>query len=164
VALGDAAHAHRLDQIVHRAGRDALDVGFLDHRGQRLLRQPPRLEEEREVATHAKLGDAQLHLPGPRLPVPIPIAVALRQPLGALLAPRRPGLGISSSISRPAAKPIISRNTSTSGLFSTSARKSSCRSSSVPWSELISQPDPTEESRMTTRRHCGQGTQTDASA
>lgn len=29
-ALGDAAHAHRLDQIVDRAGRNTLDVGFLD--------------------------------------------------------------------------------------------------------------------------------------
>ena len=37
LALGDAAHAHGLDQIVDRAGRDALDVGLLDHRGERLL-------------------------------------------------------------------------------------------------------------------------------
>jgi hypothetical protein len=45
LALGDAAHAHRLDQVVDRAGRDALDVGLLDHRGQRLLGHPPRLQE-----------------------------------------------------------------------------------------------------------------------
>src|SRR5579863_5689583 len=37
LALGNAGHAHRTDQLVDRAGRDALDVGFLDHRGERLL-------------------------------------------------------------------------------------------------------------------------------
>jgi hypothetical protein len=36
---------HRLHQRVDRAGRDALDVGFPDHRGQRLLGHPARLEE-----------------------------------------------------------------------------------------------------------------------
>jgi hypothetical protein len=29
LALGDAAHAERLDQVVDRAGGDALDIGFL---------------------------------------------------------------------------------------------------------------------------------------
>ena len=29
-ALGDAAHSHRLDQIVDRAGRDPVDIGLLD--------------------------------------------------------------------------------------------------------------------------------------
>ena len=86
LALGDAGHAHRLDQLVDRAGRDALDVGFLDHRGERLLRHPPRLEEAREVGALPQLGDAQLDRAGAGLPVPIAIAVALRQPLGALLA------------------------------------------------------------------------------
>ena len=37
LALGDAGHAHRTDQLVDRAGRHALDIGLLDHRGQRLL-------------------------------------------------------------------------------------------------------------------------------
>lgn len=31
------AHAHGLDQVVDRAGRDPLDVGLLDDGGQRLL-------------------------------------------------------------------------------------------------------------------------------
>lgn len=31
LALGDAAHAHRLDQIVDGAGRNALDIGFLNY-------------------------------------------------------------------------------------------------------------------------------------
>ncbi len=39
LSLGNAAHPHRLAQIVHRAGRHAVDVSFLDHRGQRLLSQ-----------------------------------------------------------------------------------------------------------------------------
>ena len=86
LALGDAAHPHRLDQLVDRAGRDALDVGFLDHRGERLLGHPPRLQEAREVAALAQLGDAQLDRAGAGLPVAVAVAVALGQPLGALLA------------------------------------------------------------------------------
>ena len=49
LALGDAAHPHRLDQFVDRAGRDALDVGFLDHCGERLLGHAARFEEEGEL-------------------------------------------------------------------------------------------------------------------
>jgi hypothetical protein len=86
LAPGDPAHAHGLDQLVDRAGRDALDVGFLDHRRQRLLRHPPRLQEPWKVTAAAQLRDAQLDGPSPRLPVPLAVAVALRQPLGALLA------------------------------------------------------------------------------
>src|SRR3984957_3536381 len=50
LALGDALHSHRPHQVVDRAGRDALAVGFLDHGGQRLLGQATRFEEDREVA------------------------------------------------------------------------------------------------------------------
>ena len=46
LALGDALHPHRPHQIVDRAGRDALDIGFLDHGGQRLLGQPARFEKD----------------------------------------------------------------------------------------------------------------------
>jgi hypothetical protein len=42
LAPGDSAHARRLDKIVHRAGGDALDVGLLDHGGQRFLCGAPR--------------------------------------------------------------------------------------------------------------------------
>ena len=50
LALRDAAHAHGLDEIVHRARRDALDVGFLNDGRQRLLGHPPRLQEARKIA------------------------------------------------------------------------------------------------------------------
>ena len=49
LALRDAGSAHRLDEIVDRARRHALHVGFLDDRAQRLLGHPPRLEEAREI-------------------------------------------------------------------------------------------------------------------
>ena len=90
LALRDAAHAHGLDQIVDRAGRDALDVGLLDHRGQGLLGHPPRLEEAREVAALAQLGDTQLDRASSRLPVAVAVAVTLHQPVRALRAMGRP--------------------------------------------------------------------------
>src|SRR5215813_10730074 len=89
LALGDAAHAQRFDQLVDRADRDALHVGFLDHRCQRLLGHPPGLQEAREVAALAQPWDAQLDRAGSRLPVAITIAIALHQPARALLATRR---------------------------------------------------------------------------
>lgn len=79
LALGDAGAAHGLHQVIHRPGRDALDVGFLDDRGQRLLGHPPRLKETRKVAALAQLRDLQLDRPGPGLPVTLAIAVALSQ-------------------------------------------------------------------------------------
>jgi len=92
LALRHAGHAQRLDQVVDRAGRDALHVGFLDHRGERLLAQAPRLQEGREVAALAQLWDAQLDRAGARLPYPIAVAVALIKAIGAALAVRRTGL------------------------------------------------------------------------
>src|ERR1700760_1625089 len=91
LALGDAAHPHRLHQIVDRAGRDALHIGLLNHRGQRLLGHPARLQEAREVASLAQLGDAQFDRAGARLPGPVTVAIALRQTLGVLLAIGRSG-------------------------------------------------------------------------
>ena len=59
LALADPLHAHRLHQIVHQARRDALDIGFLDDGGQRLLGQAARLQKGREVAAIAQLRDAE---------------------------------------------------------------------------------------------------------
>jgi hypothetical protein len=86
LALGDTGHAHRPDQLVDRAGRDALDVGLLDHRRQRFLGQPARLEETWKIAALAQLGDAQLHRPGAGLPIALAIPVAVGQSLAAALA------------------------------------------------------------------------------
>src|SRR3546814_7249098 len=55
LALADAIQAHGAHQIVDRAGGDALDVGFLDDRGQRLLGQAPGLQEGREEIGRAKV-------------------------------------------------------------------------------------------------------------
>ena len=38
LTLRNAAHAHGFDQIVHRPGRYALNIGFLNNGGQCLLR------------------------------------------------------------------------------------------------------------------------------
>src|ERR1700690_4643850 len=57
LALRDASHAHRPDQFVDRARRDALDVGLLDHCRQRLFSQPTRLEEAWKIAALAQLWD-----------------------------------------------------------------------------------------------------------
>src|SRR5215211_5867747 len=49
-ALTDAAHPQRLYQLIHLAGGDAVDVGFLDNCCQGSLGPPSRLEERGEVA------------------------------------------------------------------------------------------------------------------
>ncbi len=84
--FADPFHAHRLDQLIHRAGRDALDISFLDHRGQRLLAHPAWFEEAGEVAAAAQLRDAEFDRAGPGLPVAIAIAVAMIGPALAALA------------------------------------------------------------------------------
>ena len=76
LALGDPGHAHCLDQVVDRARGDALDVRLLDHRRQRLLRRPPRLQESREVAPAPQLRYPQRNRAAARVPVPIAEAVA----------------------------------------------------------------------------------------
>ena len=82
LALGDAGHPHGLDQIVDRARRDALDVGLLDHCGERLLRQPARLQETGKLGALAQLRDAQFNGAGACFPIALAVAVALDQPLG----------------------------------------------------------------------------------
>ena len=82
LALGDAGHAHRSHQIVDRARRDALDVSFLHHGGECLLRHAARLQKAREVAALAEFRDAQLDRTGTRFPHPIAVAVALIDPIG----------------------------------------------------------------------------------
>src|SRR3954447_9865505 len=70
-----------LDQADDFARRDAVDVGLLDNRHERLLRASARLQEARKVAAGAQLRDPQLDLTGACVPAPRPIPVALRDPL-----------------------------------------------------------------------------------
>jgi hypothetical protein len=60
-------------------------VGFLDHRRERLLAGPPRLQEGREVAALPEPGDLQIDRASARLPAALTIAVAMgdacRRPL-----------------------------------------------------------------------------------
>ena len=49
LALGHTRHAHGLDEVIDGAGRDALDIGLLNDRRQRLLAHAPGLQKPREV-------------------------------------------------------------------------------------------------------------------
>ena len=86
LALGDAVHAHSADQVVHRAGRDALDVGFLDDRGQRPLSGAPGLQEGGEVAAAPELRNAQFHSTGAGVSVALAVTDALVDAALAALA------------------------------------------------------------------------------
>ena len=101
LALGDAVHTQGAHEVVDRAGRDAVDVGLLDDRRDRLLGQPAWLEKAREVAAFAQLGDAQLHRAGPCLPIAVAIAVALSQAVRRALARRRAGAAFNVQLHQP---------------------------------------------------------------
>ena len=79
LALGGAGHTHRLHQIVHRLGRDALHIGFLHDGGERLLGHAAWFQEARKVGAVAQLWNAQFDRAGEGLPNPLPVAVALGQ-------------------------------------------------------------------------------------
>jgi hypothetical protein len=63
-----------------------LNVGLLDHRCQRLLGSPARLQEGGEVAALPQFRDPQLDGADPGLPVAVAVAIPLDQPVGAALA------------------------------------------------------------------------------
>jgi hypothetical protein len=99
-------------------------VGFLHHGGERLLGKPARLQEGREVAALPQFGDVQLYRPGPRLPQPVALAVALDKSLGALFPIAGAGLALDLQLHQALAeKPIISRSKTASELFSRSVRR-----------------------------------------
>lgn len=58
----DAGHAHGLDQFLDAARRDAVDPGFLDDGGERLLHQPARLKNEAGIIRRpgAEFRDLQI--------------------------------------------------------------------------------------------------------
>jgi hypothetical protein len=93
-----------------------LNVSLLDHRGQRLLGYPPRLEEAREVRAHPELGDGN----STRRPAsPSPGRDSRCAGLDGRASVRQGCAGSdadSISISRPAAKAIMSRRMSLAGL------------------------------------------------
>ena len=49
LAFGYARHSHGLDEVIDGAGRDALDVGLLNDRRQRLLAHAAGLQKARKV-------------------------------------------------------------------------------------------------------------------
>jgi len=69
-------HAHRRHQVAAAPGRDALDVGFLEHRGERLRGGPAGLAKAREAGALPELGEPRFGGSGPGLPDPDAVAVA----------------------------------------------------------------------------------------
>src|SRR4051794_19046369 len=72
----DPRGPYRLDQVIHRAGRDAVHVSLLNDGRERLLRRAPRLQESGKVTAFAQLGDRKLNPAAARVPQPLAIAVA----------------------------------------------------------------------------------------
>ncbi len=89
LALGDPRQTHGLHEVVDAPGRDATDPGLLDHRDQSFLGHLAGLEERREVAALAELGDAQLERAQARVEAAVAVAVAVVQPVGRALVARR---------------------------------------------------------------------------
>lgn len=71
----------RLHELIDPARRDAAHIRLLHHRHQRLLAALARLQEAREIAALADLGDLQLDLASPGVPPPGAIPVAMRRPI-----------------------------------------------------------------------------------
>jgi len=86
-ALGNACSAHGLHKVIHRSGRNALDIGFLDHCGQRLLGSAAGFKEGWEIRSLAQPWDLQSDMAGSRLPGALPITVALNLPPGRIASP-----------------------------------------------------------------------------
>lgn len=70
------------DQVIDRRRRNALDLGFLDHRRRDLLRHAPRFKGAWEVAAGAKLWNRQ-----PASPCPAANRHRRRNPPHGLIAP-----------------------------------------------------------------------------
>ena len=80
LALRHATSAHGFDQIIDGPRRDAMDVGFLDHSNQGLLRRAAWFEEAGEVAALPQLRDLQRDAASARVPVPVAVSVSLGFP------------------------------------------------------------------------------------
>ena len=85
--------------------------GFLDHRGERLLGHPARLQEAREITAPAQLRDAQFDRAvglqptgltrGARLPHPVAVSVAVGDALRAALAVGGAGQALDLQLDQP---------------------------------------------------------------
>jgi hypothetical protein len=80
LAAADAGDPEGFDEILDPAGADAGDVRFLDDGEERPLGPPARLEEAREVAAVADLGDREADRPHTGIPAPLAVPVAAREP------------------------------------------------------------------------------------
>src|ERR1051326_2440169 len=80
LALRDAAHAKRLDQVVHAPRANAVDIRLLDHGNQRPLTAAAWLQHCRVIATVANTRDPQFDASNARVPAPIAIPVTLAAP------------------------------------------------------------------------------------
>jgi hypothetical protein len=85
--LGQTLDAQRRHQPLDPAGRHPTHRALGDHRDQRPLGPPARLQQPvREVAAGPQLRDGQLQRPDSGVQPPLPVAVALVNPLRAPLA------------------------------------------------------------------------------
>src|SRR3546814_6475191 len=74
--LGDAGHAHGLDEFIDPPGADPADPRFLDHRNQRFLDNLAGLKEARKIGPSTPLGDFQVQRSYPGIQRTVAIAVA----------------------------------------------------------------------------------------
>jgi hypothetical protein len=64
---------------IHLAGADAEHIGLLNHRQERSVDAPSRLEQRREEAAHAQLRDLQLQASRACIEDPLAVAIAVRR-------------------------------------------------------------------------------------
>lgn len=84
MALGNVGHAHRLDQLVHRAClKTPLNAGLLNDCSHGLLNGASRLKEARKVAALVQLGDFQVDVAGAGWPQALTVAIAAVCPVWA---------------------------------------------------------------------------------
>ena len=130
-----------------------MHVGLLDDGGQRLLGEAARLQKAGEVAALPQLGDAQLDAARAGLPGPVAVAVALSEPLRALLpiggAGQRADLQLHHALGGEADH--LAQDVGVGGLLHERAKVHYF----VGHRQFlgcvgVSQPDPTGESSMTT--------------
>lgn len=109
---------------MQRAGGSALEIGFLDHRGQRLLSHLAGVQKGWKAVATTQLGDPLLNGAGADLPVALTAALALVDS-PSLRSPRPAPFGPPSSraIGRSAAKPVMSHSRSASEDFSERPRE-----------------------------------------